>query len=252
MVSKSGTICSRDAGSVARRHEPRLLEQHRDLEQVRHALGLRDHVLADRLGPERGDAPSPPPRGSRARPRAAPSRRRTASAAAAAWRARRAAAPAAPARPARGSRASRAPRAAAPRSPARARPSSGAGPRWRGGSRRCAPRGAACAAARRRAARAARAQARVDHVEVGRERRGIRVGLGLAHGGAVLALAGPSALGRGRQPRVDAGERAAIGLVLAEGRAVGRALGQRRQRGREARQRPESGSSAPSACTCAK
>jgi hypothetical protein len=71
----------------------------------------------------------------------------------------------------------------------------------------------------------------LNHLQIGQE--GLRSGVGiLGRDGVARGFAAGQRLQRGGQARVDAGQRAAVGLVLAVGIGVGRALGQRLHVGR--------------------
>ena len=85
--------------------------------------------------------------------------------------------------------------------------------------------------------RIARAQAGIDHVEVGSEGGRIGIGLALAHRGAVLALQAERG-SRCREAGEHAGQRTTVRFVLPEGGAVRRGVHERRHRRRELHQQP--------------
>ena len=131
------------------------------------------------------------------------------------------------------------------RPPADARPSSGAS-RWaRGGSRRHRPRAATAAIARARDRRAIGAQGIVDYVEVAQEFARIRVGRRRSDRMARRFELVERPCGR-RKPRINAGDGAAVRLVLALRRAVRRSVRQLPQLLETPTMRPSSDSSPPS------
>jgi hypothetical protein len=78
-------------------------------------------------------------------------------------------------------------------------------------------------------------QRRADGAQVGQKIFGQQVGVLRGHG-VPRGVAAGQVLQRGGQARVHAGQRAAVGFVLAVGVGVWRALGQRGHRGRHAHQ----------------
>ena len=227
MVSNSGeTISSVTApSSSVPRSRPAFLQQQQHLEQVAHALGVRDDVVAERLAAVARAASRPRPRRSPARcgsPRRRPRRARDAQRPRVVQqREQQRAARALVERRVVGLDARQ--RAAARRPPPRACRSSGAGRPWRGGSRTPAPRASAAPGAARpappRGARAASASI---------TRRSARKSLAAAYGvlrrdRVAQRLGAGELVQRRGQARVDADQRAAVGLVLAVRAVVGRA-----------------------------
>ena len=236
MVSKSGTTSTPRAARRPAVSEPDLLQQEGDLEQVAHALGLRDDAARARIGPKRCCSSRAVAKTCdlRAHQRSVVEVGRDAAAAASRSRAARAAARS-PSVEVAVARRRRRRGTGARRRPVRARRCAGGGRAARGGSRRRAPRSAA---SRRRplgdASRAGVASDAIEHVEiVRRTRRRSRT----APPGAPTAgrrTGWPSAVRGRREPRVDADQRAPVGLVGALRRVVRRAP-RRAPRGRNRR-----------------